>query len=296
MQIPFLGELVALLVSFCWAASSSSFEIAGRKVGSLEVNVLRLIVAFLMLGVCGLFVRGAFLPTGAGVQQWVWLSVSGVIGFFLGDLCLFSALTQVGARLTMLVMTFSPALTVLIGFFLLGESLTWIHLLGILCIVLGILMAFFHRQKGGQAKPVTVKGLLYALGGALGQSFGLIYSKKGIGHFDPFAATQIRIIAGFACYAVLVTLLGSWRSLRVSVRDTPAMKWVVVGSFFGPGLGVGLSMMAITLTDTGIASALMSLTPLVLIVPNWLRGRRTSSWEILGAFVSVLGVLTLFLL
>jgi drug/metabolite transporter (DMT)-like permease len=69
-----------------------------------------------------------------------------------------------------------------------------------------------------------------------------------------------------------------------------------VGSFFGPGLGVGLSMMAITMTETGIASALMSLTPIVLIVPALIKGRKLAMLELLGAFVSVGGVLMLFLL
>src|SRR5659263_88543 len=169
MQLPFLGEAVALSVSVCWAASSSSFEAASRKVGSLEVNIIRLIMAFGMLGIYGLIARGSFFPTGAGAQQWIWLSVSGLIGFFLGDLMLFKSLTVIGARLSMLVMTFSPALTAIIGFAILGEKLRITHVLGIMLIISGILMAFLSHNREKTGMKLSINGLLLALGGALGQ-------------------------------------------------------------------------------------------------------------------------------
>lgn len=296
MQLPFLGEAVALSVSVCWAASSSSFEAASRKVGSLEVNIIRLMIAFGMLGIYGLIARGSFFPTGAGAQQWIWLSVSGLIGFFLGDLMLFKSLTVIGARLSMLVMTFSPALTAIIGFAILGEKLRMTHVLGIMLIISGILMAFQSHNQSKTGMKVTFKGLLLALGGALGQACGLVFSKKGVGDYDPFAATQIRIITGFIFFALLITVLRRWPSLLKATKDGGSMKFITVGSFFGPGLGVGLSMMAITMTETGIASALMSLTPIVLIVPALIKGRKLALLELLGAFVSVGGVLMLFLL
>lgn len=296
MEVPFLGEAVALSVSICWAASSSSFESASRKVGSLEVNIIRLVMAFAMLGIYGLVARGNFFPSGAGSQQWIWLSVSGLIGFFLGDLMLFKSLTVIGARLSMLVMTFSPALTAIIGFAVLGETLKLTHVLGIMLIISGILMAFLSHKRENTGMKLTIKGLLLALGGALGQACGLVFSKMGVGDYDPFAATQIRIITGFVFFALLITVLKRWPSLIKATKDGGSMKFITVGSFFGPGLGVGLSMMAITMTETGIASALMSLTPIVLIVPALIKGRKLAVLELLGAFVSVGGVLMLFLL
>jgi drug/metabolite transporter (DMT)-like permease len=295
MPMPFLGETLAIVVSFCWAASSSSFERAGLRVGSLQVNFLRLLMAFAMLGIYGVVSGGSFVPTGATAQQWLWLSVSGAIGFFIGDLFLFQSLTIIGARLTMLVMTFSPALTALIGMLWLGEKMSWNGAIGILLIIAGILMAFLGKRRSDRVVKTSLKGLLLALGGAFGQAFGLIFSKKGIGDYDPFAATQIRIIAGFVLFALMVTVLGKWSKMHSAVKDSTSMKQIAVGSFFGPGLGVGLSMAAISMTDTGIASALMSLTPIVLVGLSLIKRRPVTLVEILGALVSVGGVLLLFL-
>jgi len=294
MEKTYAGEIAALIVAFCWAASSTYFEAASRKVGSLVVNHIRLFLAFCMLGVFGLFTTGSFFPTGANEQQWIWLSISGLIGFFLGDLLLFKSFTLLGSRLSMLVMTFSPALTALIGFVMLDERLLFRQVLAIFLVMAGISMAFIGREKGKFYFNMSFKGFLYALGGALGQSFGYIFSKKGMGNYDPFAATQIRIITGILCFTVLVTLLKRWPSFKTTLGDAKSMKQITIGSFFGPGLGVGLSLYALTKTQTGIASALMALTPILLIVPAIIKGRRIVPMELIGAFVSVAGVIILF--
>ena len=80
-----LGELFALLTAVFWTTTSLSFQQATRRAGSLSVNVLRLIIAFFIYGVISYFSRGLFLPFDAGSHQWIWMSVSGLIGFVFGD-------------------------------------------------------------------------------------------------------------------------------------------------------------------------------------------------------------------
>jgi len=295
MNNSYVGEFASLAVALCWAVSSTNFEVASRKVGSLIVNPIRLLLAFFMLGLYGYFSRGSFLPEGAGEQQWIWLSVSGLFGFFIGDMFLFESFTLLGARLSMLVMTFSPAITALIGYLMLDEKLTIFQVLAIFIIMTGIIMAFVGKEKGKFQFNMSVKGFLFAFGGALGQSFGYIFSKKGMGDYDPFAATQIRIITGFVCFSVLMTILRKWPSFGKALKDGSSMKRITIGSFFGPGLGVALSMFALTKTETGIASVLMALTPIFLIVPAFLKGRRIAPMELTGAFVAIAGVAILFL-
>lgn len=290
----YVGELAALSVSVCWSISSTMFERSGKRVGSLSVNYLRLIFAFIMLGVYGLLSKGAFLPLDAGSQQWFWLSLSGFLGLFIGDLFLFQSLTILGSRLSMLVMTFSPAMTAVLGALFLNENLHVRQWMAILLTMSGIFIAFVGLNKGRLNFKMPLKGFLFALGGALGQAMGLIASKKGMGDYDPFAATQIRIITGLVAFTLFILVLKRWGGLRKAIADAKTLRDITIGSFFGPFLGVALSMYAITKTETGIASALMALTPLVLIVPALLKGRRIARREWVGALVSVAGVMLLF--
>ena len=78
------GELAALLTAFFWTITAVAFESAGKKIGSVTVNLIRLFLALLFLGTYTLFTRGSFFPAGASHHNWIWLSLSGFVGFVLG--------------------------------------------------------------------------------------------------------------------------------------------------------------------------------------------------------------------
>ena len=74
----YFGEIAALLTAVFWTVTSMSFESAGKKVGSLSVNLIRLIIAFFIYGIVNYFRRGLFLPLDAGTESWLWLALSGL--------------------------------------------------------------------------------------------------------------------------------------------------------------------------------------------------------------------------
>jgi drug/metabolite transporter (DMT)-like permease len=118
------GEIASLLVAFFWTITALSFEIASKRVGSLAVNILRLGFALVFLSVFSWFYRGYLLPTDADSHAWLWLSLSGLIGFVFGDYFLFKSYTLISSRIAMLIMTFVPPVTVLLGWIVLGERMT----------------------------------------------------------------------------------------------------------------------------------------------------------------------------
>ena len=121
-----LGEIAALLVAFCWTVSAIAFESASKKVGSLAVNILRLIIGFIFLTAFAWVYRGLPFPTDATTYQWCWLSLSGFVGFVLGDLFLFKSFTIIGSRFAMLIMTLAPPITAVTGWFAEFEDLCFV--------------------------------------------------------------------------------------------------------------------------------------------------------------------------
>ena len=75
------------------------------------------------------------------------------------------------------------------------------------------------------------------------------------------------------------------------------MKYISLGSLFGPFLGVSFSLLAIQYTTTGIASTITSIVP-VLIIPLsiFILKEKISAKEIFGAIISVIGVTVLFVM
>lgn len=293
-----LGEFAALLTAVFWTATSLSFESASLKVGSIAVNILRLLLGFAFLSIFTLMRRGLILPSDATWENWKWLSLSGLVGFVFGDLFLFKSYTMIGSRFSMLIMTLVPPITAFFSFIILGEKLTLFHYLGMTLTFSGIALAIFSRQGKGEklSLKLSPRGVLYAFGGAVGQALGLVLSKFGMKSYDPFAATQIRIIAGITGYILLVTLLGRWTSVKNATANKSGMILTGIGAFFGPFLGVSFSLIAIKYTAAGIASTIMALVPVFIIVPAVLVFKqRVSLAEALGAIVSVAGVALFFM-
>jgi drug/metabolite transporter (DMT)-like permease len=347
-----LGELAALGTAMCWTITALSFESAGKRVGSLSVNLIRLWIAFGLLTLYSLIFRGVALPVDAGSHAWLWLSLSGLVGFVIGDLFLFQAFVLIGARISMLVFSAVPPITAFIGWLALGEMLTLTELLGIALTTGGIAAVVGQRQaqeevtaaagaddvattRGGEGeyapddratpgaagagatlaghadqpsqrrrgaglRGLTLKqsviGALFALGGAVGQAGGLVLSRHGVGDYNPFAATQIRGIAGIIGFSVLFTILRRWHKVGEALRNGPAMRRISLGAFFGPFLGVSLSLLAVQNTTAGIASTIMALVPVLIIPPAAIIFReRVRVLEVIAALVAVTGVSLLFL-
>ena len=320
-----VGELAALATAFLWTGSAVSFEAASNRVGSVPVNLLRLLVGFVLLTIWGLIGHGRLLPLEAPADAWVWLAASGFVGFTIGDLCLFRAFVVIGARLSMLLMCLTPPLTALLGTIFLHENLGSLRILGMVMTVGGVAWTVMERRGGGKstdpkstadatpqenmAQPRTPSssrlintssttmawGITLAVVGALGQAFGLILSKWGMASFEePFVASQIRVLAGIAGFMVAFTIAGVWKRVFAATRDSRAMALLTSGAVFGPFLGVPLSLLAVHTTEAGVASAIMSIVPILMLPIARLRGEKISARAIVGTMLAVAGVVVLF--
>lgn len=291
------GEIAALLVAFFWTITALSFEVAAKRIGSLAVNLLRLAFAMVFLSVFTWIYRGYFLPTDASSHAWIWLGMSGFVGFVFGDYFLIKSYTLIPSRISMLVMTFVPPVTAILGWIVLGEVMTLKHLLGMMLTVGGIFITIFsrNRENGKVRLHYPIKGIIYAFFGVLGQAGGLILSKYGMHEYDPFSSTQIRIIAGLIGFGLIIVLTKNTGLIKNAFSDRKAIATTLNGSFFGPFLGVSFSLIAIQHTGTGIASTLMAIVPILIIPPSaLLLKQKVGLIDYFGATISVSGLVLFF--
>jgi drug/metabolite transporter (DMT)-like permease len=292
----FTGELFALATALCWTVTALSFESAGKRVGSLAVNLIRLLMALVLITIYTSIVRGTAWPSDATPEQWMYLGLSGLVGFVIGDLFLFQAFVVVGARIAMLVYSSVPILTALLGWVFLGENLTLLQIFGITLTVSGIGVVVLDREEGGGRPKHIVAGAVLALLGALGQAVGLILSKAGVGNYDAFAGNQIRIYAGVVGFIIVFFFLRRWPKFFAAFRDRNAMGKISLGAVFGPFLGVSFSLLAVKFTLAGVAATIIALVPVLIIPPAVIINKEKVNWkEVAGALVAVSGVAIMFL-
>jgi drug/metabolite transporter (DMT)-like permease len=293
-----LGEFAALATAFCWTFGALSFEAACKERGALSVNWIRLGISAAILSIFCLFYRGMWFPVDASNHAWLWLSVSGLVGFAVGDFMLFRAFVILGARLSMLIMAVVPPLTAILGWLALGEVLTPLAFLGMFLTIGGIVLVVLSRRGPDRKIRLShpLAGILLALGGAAGQAAGLVLSKVGMGSYDAFAASQIRSFAGILGFTLIVTVSRRWPNVVATLKDKKAILYTSAGSLFGPALGVAFSLLAVQHTTTGVASTIMSIVPVLIIPPAVLFFKeRITAREVIGAFIAVAGVAVLFL-
>ncbi len=295
-----LGEIFALTTALCWTVTSLCFASASRKVGSTAVNIIRLVLGFIFISIYTLLVRGSLLPLDASTHTWFWLSLSGFIGFFLGDAFLFAAYTIVSARIAMLIMALAPPIAAIAGKIFLNESMNSMALLGMFVTLAGIMLVVLKREeKENETRKIRLnyplRGLLLAFGGAAGQGLGIVMSKYGMREYDAFASTQIRIIAGAIGFIAFILVMGRSKEVFRSLTNRNAMSSTATGSFFGPFLGVSFSLLAVQYTSSGIASTIIATVPVLLIVPAvFIYKEKIHTREIIGAIITVIGVALFF--
>lgn len=300
----YLGELFAILTAICWAITSTAFEHAGKKIGSLSLNIIRLWFAFVFLMIYSGITRGLPLPTDANTETYKWLILSGLIGFVLGDLFLFEAFTRIGARISMLIFSSVPPMSAILAYFILGDTMTLLQIVGMFVTIFGIGLVILTKDTSLDQRKVKlahpVVGVLLAFGGALGQATGYIIGKlgvqSGVGNYDAFAATQIRIIAAIVGFTIVITIKRGWPRVFKAFKHKKAMVSTTIGSIFGPFIGVSLALVALNYTTPGVASTLTSITPIILIpVALFYHKEKLVIKEIIGAFVAIAGVTIMFL-
>ncbi len=308
-----LGELAALGTSFLFSLTSIFFTYSGREIGSLLTNRARLLFAVAFILLIHWISFGQPLPINAAPERWLVLVISGLIGFIVGDGCLFQAFLLVGPRISMLVMAFAPALSVIFAWLFLGESLSAQELIIITVILLGIAWVVSERPKRIQAvndealpDETTSKrdtrqhiiGLLFALGATVGQASGFILSKVGLADdFPALSGTLIRLLGAFVAIWLISSVRGELTSSVRTLRAHPrATRYILMGSLVGPVLGVWLSLVAVQRTTVGVSSTLSSLAPIVLIPISYVVfHEKISRRAIIGTLVVVLATAALFL-
>lgn len=295
----FSGELAALGAAYCWSWTAIFFTAAGTRIGSFSVNVIRLAMAIVLLGFTTVLLMGTNVAGWFAGGNLTFLILSGVIGLALGDAALFRALLLIGPRKTTLIFASTPIITSIIGWAVLSEKLSLQSWIAITITIAGIAFVISERSRTGFKVKTgnTIKGIWIALLAALGQSVGLILSKIGMAdQVDPLPATLLRIIAGMAVLLVYTIVRKKTGLIIKNIFNSKAMLLVLGGSICGPFLGVWLSVIAVRYTETGIASTLMSLVPIMILpAAYFVYGESITLRTSIGTVIAIVGIAMLFL-
>jgi drug/metabolite transporter (DMT)-like permease len=297
--VRFTGELCALGTALCWSVGSNLFAAAGRRMGSVVLNRLRITVAALMLATALTVTRGAPWPSWASGHQVALLAVSGLIGFVFGDTWYFRSLVILGPGRAALLASLAPLFTAAIAWPVLHEAPGPLVLLGMALILggVGLVLLDGERRAHTHVEGSAAMGVFAGVLGALGQAGGYVLSKMAMSEgLDALSATVIRVVAATAGVWVLAVFARQVRPTVAAMRDRGAAGFMVGGAFFGPFMGVTLSLAALHYIEAGVAASITAFYPvLAALIAARFHGERVTLRFLIGALIAAVGVVVLFL-
>lgn len=236
--------------------------------------------------------------------HFIFLGLSGIIGFSIGDYFSFTSFKLLGPKLASLYTTFAPGAALLIGYIALNESVNLIGIFGILITVSGVIWLTFSKKDSNAAKQVGYtrdkRGIIFGIIGALCQGTGLVLSKYGMDYYEvklpTMHAVWCRLLFAFSAAFIVSLLAGKLKvnSKPIFTNEKNNLPFVFFGTILGPVMGVTLSLFAIQKLEVAVAQTIFALLPLfVLPISLIVYKERITLQSVFACLLGLSGVLLL---
>jgi drug/metabolite transporter (DMT)-like permease len=286
-------DLLALGAAACWAVGSVMSVTPSRHLGAFAFTRWRMAMVAVMLWTV-VAVQGSWHSFDG--HAWGIMAISGLIGIFIGDTALFSAINRLGPRRAGVLFATHAAFSAALGFVLLDERMSLQALLGGVLTLAGVMLAILlgrHKDEthAWEADHGRVGlGVALALLAALCQAVGSLIAKPVmVQQVDPIMASAVRVTVATAAHAVL--LLVGFQAARASQAPTlRVLAQTGLNGFIAMGIGMTLVLLALEKGDVGMVAILSSVSPILVLPLLWLQLKRApapGAW--LGAVLTVVG-------
>ena len=286
-------DLFALGAAACWALGSVMSVTPSRHLGAFAFTRWRMAMVAVMLWTV-VAVQGSWHSFNG--HAWGVMGVSGLIGIFIGDTALFSAINRLGPRRAGVLFATHAAFSAALGFALLDERMSIQALLGGVLTLAGVMLAIVlgrHKDEthAWEANHGQVGvGVALVLLAALCQSVGSLIAKPVMAQqVDPIMASAVRVSVATAAHGVL--LLAGFMAARAHQAPTArVLAQTGLNGFIAMGIGMTLVLLALEQGDVGMVAILSSVSPILVLPLLWLQLKRApapGAW--LGAILTVVG-------
>lgn len=291
-----MGEFFALACGLAWAFAVILFRKSGETVSPLALNLFRVTVSSVLF-------LGALLATGRPLlEQAPWadygiLAASGVIAIAISDTLFHMCLNRVGAGISAIVDTFYSPFILVLAFFMLGETMGTVQVVGMVFILAGILTATRVQPPRGMGRSALVRGILLGVAAMATLAFGIVLAKPVLERSDVLWATAVRQFGSFLVLAPAALIHPDRRAIWGVLRPQGSWRYSLPGTVLGSFLALILWIAGMKHIPAGKAAVLnqtstiyiLLLAALLLKEPFTRRKAVASGLAILGVLL-VLGV------
>tara|TARA_R110001632_G_scaffold35828_4_gene90341 strand:- start:23283 stop:24212 length:930 start_codon:yes stop_codon:yes gene_type:complete len=298
-----LAELSGLVAALCWTISSLMAPGLIQRFGTMRFNTVRIMIASVIL----LFI--SLVTQRFNASLWLHadlIILSGVLGIFLGDTMLFTAVHRLGPRRTGVIFATNAPMSILLGWLFLNEHLSLNQLFACGLVLSGVVIAILFGKRQSlhaweQTKGKLSVGILMALGGALGQASGALLSKPALlDGADPIAVSALRVTTGAVALMLAYGLFYRHRQPEHAIPFSQLTRQDFIGiaalATIGMVIGMSVLVWGVGNANVGIVTTLSAVVPVLILPGLWITtGQRPTFGAWLGAILVVTGAALIIL-
>jgi drug/metabolite transporter (DMT)-like permease len=291
LNIPYLGETMALAAAAAWAFAVILFKKSGETVHPIALNLFKNILAFILFLIT-MYVMGQSLNYPATTGEYLLLIASGILGIGISDTLFFQCLNRLGAGLTAIVDCLYSPFIIGLSLIWLGDSLSVWQIVGVVMIISAVLTV--AGKKGGTqvSRRDAVLGFIYGALAMATMAVGIVMIKPLLNRSPLLWVTEVRLAAGIAVLLIYLLLHPSRRRIVASVGSVRQWGYTFSGSFIGAYLAMLFWIAGMKFTQTSIAAALnQSNNIFIFILAAWFLKEPINRQRVIGIILAVAGSL-----
>jgi drug/metabolite transporter (DMT)-like permease len=248
------------LMALFWGGTFIGGRIAAPEMGAASSALWRYVLAIaFLLGFAWLLEGGLARPTP---RQWVGVTLLGITGVFVFNLCFMYGLARVPASRASLIMALNPAVTLLGAALFLDERLTRNKVLGIACALAGVAVVLGHGNPLHLLRGGIGVGELVLFGCPVAWAANTLIARRMLAEMSPIASTTWSAITGTAMLAVAALFVGPLVPAGVSWQAWAALAFVAV---FGTAIGLVLFYDGVRRIGPARTSVFINLVPVFAV-------------------------------
>jgi DME family drug/metabolite transporter len=297
VDVLLVGELAGLVGSALFGLSNIVYKSVSSEIRPLVINALKMWITLPVMLVIVLLPWRAtsfLLPPTAILP----LILSIIIGAVVGDLLYLTGQSRIGVSRAFPIAMSYPLFTYLFAFFLLGESVGLLRLLGVILTIGGVSIISQQQatpkaegsslSRTPEARRFDVIGVAFALTAAISWAIGAIILQLALVGVEPADGNLVRVAAGSA---TLVPLFVIARNRGMPMPTSKATKRTLLAGFFGMGIGSLLYVTAVKYTGAALSSVLAATAPLFALPASFaILKERITRTIVAGTVATVVGV------
>lgn len=291
-------ELAAVAAAMTWAFSAVIAAGPSAQLGAIAFNRIRMAIVLVMLA---MFVAATGGWRTLQPEHLLPLALSGFIGIFLGDTCLFLTMNRMGPRRSNILFSTNAPFSAVLGWLFLGETIVAQKIVGIAIVFAGVILAIVFGKRRSQldtwesVRGSLAVGVALGLAAALCQSVGSLIARPVMATgVDPASASALRVTVAVVCLSLLMAT--GIRQVQARAKLTMRTAALIgVSGIAAMGIGMTLVLFALSGGKVGIVATLSATTPAWILPLIWIRtGERPAAMAWLGALLVIAGSSLIF--